>query len=266
MISFDVFKNGKRNAVTLSYDDGTVWDIKLIEILDKYNVKSTFHINSGLLDSGDKNYERLGKKDVADVYKNHEVSAHGVFHRDLIYLPLANIISEIFDDRKNLENLCGYPVRGLSYANGFYNDEVINALKTCGIEYARVAKSSNSFKLPENFLAWQPTCHHRDAVETCNRFLNNHNYEGKLLYVWGHSFEFQLNNNWHMIEELCKKLSDSDELWFATNIEIYDYVMAQRKLKISADNRIIYNPSYNSVWIMVDGEPCEIQGGETVLL
>ena len=73
MISFDVFKNGKRNAVTLSYDDRTVWDIKLIEILDKYNVNSTFHINSGLLDSGDKNYERLGKKDVADVYKNHEV-------------------------------------------------------------------------------------------------------------------------------------------------------------------------------------------------
>ena len=84
--------------------------------------------------------------------------------------------------------------------------------------------------------------------------------------MWGHSYEFQLNNNWNMIEEFCKKISDSNDLWFATNIEIYDYVMAQRNLKISADNKIIYNPSFESVWVMVNGEPLEVKGGKIVTL
>ena len=61
-------------------------------------------------------------------------------------------------------------------------------------------------------------------------------------------------------------MSECDDVWFATNIEIYDYVTAQRNLKISVDNKIIYNPSFQSVWIIVDGESCEIKGGELVRL
>ena len=34
---------------TLSFDDGVKQDKKLIEILDRYNIKCTFNINYGLL-------------------------------------------------------------------------------------------------------------------------------------------------------------------------------------------------------------------------
>jgi len=60
MISFDVYKDGKRNAVTMSYDDGTIYDVKLIEIFDKYGIKANFHLNSGRLDQG----RCLSKKDI----------------------------------------------------------------------------------------------------------------------------------------------------------------------------------------------------------
>ena len=150
MISFDIFKYGKRNALTLSYDDAPVCDIKLIEIFNKYGIKSTFHINSGLLD--DDTGWHVAKKDIKEVYKGHEISAHGLCHRPLTQLPSQNIIPEIIDNRRELECLCDYPVRGLSYANGFYNDEVISALRTCGIEYSRTGKSTKSFLLPQDFL------------------------------------------------------------------------------------------------------------------
>lgn len=44
------FENqGKMKAITFSYDDGTTQDIRLVELLNKYNLKSTFNINSELL-------------------------------------------------------------------------------------------------------------------------------------------------------------------------------------------------------------------------
>ena len=41
-------KDGKSKVLTLSYDDGVVQDIRLINILDKYGIRGTFNINTGM--------------------------------------------------------------------------------------------------------------------------------------------------------------------------------------------------------------------------
>ena len=41
--------NGKKKAVTFSYDDGVTQDIRLIEIFNRYGLRATFNLNSGLL-------------------------------------------------------------------------------------------------------------------------------------------------------------------------------------------------------------------------
>ena len=41
--------NGKMKAITFSYDDGVTQDKRLIEIFNKYGLKATFNLNSGLL-------------------------------------------------------------------------------------------------------------------------------------------------------------------------------------------------------------------------
>jgi len=41
------------------------------------------------------------------------------------------------DDRKNLENIVGYTVRGLSFPNGSYNRLIKEMLPFLGIEYAQ---------------------------------------------------------------------------------------------------------------------------------
>ena len=43
-----LFPGGKKKAFTLSYDDGITQDRRLIGILDRYRVKATFNLNSGL--------------------------------------------------------------------------------------------------------------------------------------------------------------------------------------------------------------------------
>ena len=44
-----------------------------------------------------------------------------------------------------MERVAGYPVVGMSYPSGSYNDEVVTVLRACGIVYARTVKSTGGF-------------------------------------------------------------------------------------------------------------------------
>ena len=263
MITLNLFPEGRRFAVTFSYDDGTPFDHKLVDIFNAYGIKATFNLNSAR--KGTEGFV----KDLG-IYKGHEIACHGKTHASLAYLPIQGIYEEIYTDRMVWEEVTGAPVRGLAYSNGSYNDAVINALKNCGIVYARTTQTTMGFELPADFLAWHPTCHHKDAPELAKRFMEKilptPYYSGKLFSVYGHSYEFDRDENWDMIERVCKMLGGNKEIWYATNIEIFDYVTAARRLIISADQKTVYNPSVQTVWFTSDGEPIEIKGGEMVKL
>ena len=62
----------------------------------------------------------------------------------------------------------------------------------------------------------------------------------------------------------CRKLAHNDELWYATNIEIYDYVQAYKSLRYSADGRMICNPTLLTVWLDVDGKLYSVNPGDTI--
>ncbi len=248
MILFNLLKDGKKNAVTLSYDDAPVHDRRLVDIFNKYGMKATFHINSGVLGE---NNGKIEPEEIKELYKNHEVACHGVMHARLDLLSKGECVTELYEDRKALEQLCGYIVRGLSYAYGRYTDDVLKAVENCDIEYSRTVKGTMNFEFPENWLEWNPTCHHNNCLEYGEKFLNS--IEGftsgpRLLYVWGHSYEFSRQDNWDVIEEFCKLVGGRDDIWYATNIEIYDYIKAQRSLIVSVDGKTVYNPSGQEVW------------------
>lgn len=44
-----VYPQGKAKALTLSYDDGQIYDRRLVEIMNKNGLKGTFHLNSAKL-------------------------------------------------------------------------------------------------------------------------------------------------------------------------------------------------------------------------
>jgi len=84
------------------------------------------------------------------------------------------------------------------------------------------------------------------------------------LYIWGHSLEFDRNNNWDHMEAICSKLSGNPDIWYATNIEICDYVQAYKSLIYSADGHKVYNPTLLTIWLDVDGKLHTIKSGETI--
>lgn len=70
----------------------------------------------------------------------------------------------------------------------------------------------------------------------------------RLFYIWGYSFEFERDNNRELLENICIKLSNKSDIWYATNMEVYNYVQAYNALSFSADGTIIYNPTLYTVW------------------
>ena len=262
-IALRVFPGGKQKALTLSYDDGVCADRRLVDIFNRHHLKATFHLNSAFL--GDE--KRVRKDEVAQLYQGHEVATHSAQHPTLTLVPRDHVVSQIVLDRLELEKLTGYPVRGHSYPNGRFNDEVVDTLRTLGIAYARTTLSHGLFTLPDNPLMWHPTCHHRDnLLERARQFkaLDPKSFP-QLFYVWGHSYEFDNADNWDLIEAFSDYISHDESIWYATNIEIIDYLTAFYRLVVSYDGSIVHNPSAISVWLWVDGQGVvEIQPGQTL--
>ena len=84
-----------------------------------------------------------------------------------------------------------------------------------------------------------------------------------MFYLWGHSYEFEGNNNWEVIEEFAEFMSGRDDIWYATNIEIYDYQAAFKQLLFSMDGKIVTNPTAYELWFFLNGEEYSIKPGET---
>ncbi len=246
-----VYPKGKRKALTFSYDDGQVYDRKLVEIFNRYGMKGTFHINSGTLSREEDNEVFITAKELAELFKGHEVACHGVEHRNLPTITRQQAALEIGEDRKALEKLTGNMIKGMSYAFGNYSGVVKEILKDQGIKYCRTVNSTGGFFPPVDFLEWHPTCHHDNRLlEFGDRFLDVAGfYELPLMYVWGHSFEFGRSGDWSVIEAFAEKMSGKEDIWYATNMEICNYIEAVRRQEFSADGNTMYNPTAITIWV-----------------
>ncbi len=275
------FPGGKTKAVTLSYDDGCREDLRLADTIDKHGMKCTFNLNSSRLIEGDALTLGEAKGLVAN---GHEVAVHGKYHIACGISPAVEGIRDVLDCREELENVFGMIIRGMAYpdtgitafANGTHYSTVRKYLKDLGIVYSRTLGSDNDrFELPADWFAWMPTAHHNntDIFDYIEKFVScdvNSQYcaarHPRLFYLWGHSYEFECNNNWDLLERICEKLGGKEDVWYATNIEIYDYVNAYNTLVWSADCKTVYNPTLYNVYFNVMGEDYCVPSGETLTI
>ena len=225
--------NGKKKAVTFSFDDGVLQDIRLIEIFNKYGLKGTFNLNSGLQGLGGE-FERNGKmvrhdrvlvNKIKEVYAGHEVAVHTIVHPTLTTLDEATIIYQVEEDRKQLSKLCGYEVIGMAYPNGPNDDRVAKIIAdNTPIRYARTIAATRSFAVQkENLLRYNPTVYFIDPCfeEIVDKFLASESEEDQLLYIWGHAYEMDAEFiSWEKMEDICKKLSGRADIFYGTNKEV----------------------------------------------
>ena len=276
------YPNGKAKAVTFSYDDGVRQDKRLAALFTEYGMKATFNFNCEFMRGVNFTKEQIQEYFLSH---GHEIAVHGANHRANGNMRPIEGIRDVLDCRLELEERCDRIIRGMAYPDSgitsmgnFGNYEMIkNYLTELDIAYARtLGGDNNDFLLPLDFHAWMPSAHHNNPkiMQYIDEFLaldiSTKAYHARrmprLLYIWGHSYEFDQNNNWEHIEAICQKLADREDLWYATNIEICDYVQAYKRLIYSADGHKIYNPSVLKVWLDIDGVLYSVAPGETLCL
>lgn len=257
------FPGGKHKILTMSYDDGKLQDRRLVAVFNKYGIKGTFHLNSGLFEQD----IRLKPEEITTLYTGHEIACHTLTHPTIARCPLSSVVNEIAQDRINLERILHRPVLGLSYPNGSYSREIEDMLPALGIKYSRIVGDSDSFDLPSNLYEWKATCHHNhNLLKLGEQFaaLNKSQYL-YMMYVWGHSYEFERDNNWELIETFCKLMGGREDIWYATNLEYVSYMEAARQLVYAYDLSFVYNPTATSIWIAINGKNyLEIPAGTQV--
>lgn len=279
------YPEGKAKAVTLSYDDNHKFNLHLMDIIDRYGLKCTFNINSGgiLRNIEGTSPTCLSVDDLNTMLDHgHEIAVHGSEHIAPGMTPLANAVRDDVHGREELEKLLGRIIRGMAYPNSgirrFYNgatyEEVRAYLKAMGIVYARSLGADNDrFELPADWYNWCATAHHNNGAifNYIDKFLALDLSQGypnaiysRLFYIWGHSFEFENKGNWDRLEEISQKLGGHDDIWYATNIEIYDYVQAFNAMQSSMDNTIFYNPTCTTLWFRADDKDYSLAPGETL--
>lgn len=219
-------------AVTLSYDDGVNSDKKLLEILNKYNIKCTFNLNSGIMTEENNrsnngvNIYRMKPDNMKQLYAGHEIAVHGAKHlwpKDL--KTDEDFKVEFFDDAVALENIFDKRMQGMAYAFGDYPDKAVEYLKGIGIKYGRTTNGTHSFDIQTDLLRFNPTCHHNDEklTELCEKFISMKADKPQIFYLWGHSYEFDVNDNWEIIENFCKTIANRDDIFYGTNTEVFEY-------------------------------------------
>ena len=275
------FPEGKAKAVTLSYDDGVRQDLRLAELTAKRGIKCTFNINSALVEK-EPGGVRLTWDEIRSgiLAKGHEVAVHGEYHLAPCASRTLVGLRDALNCRLRLEQELGTIIRGMAYPNsgvtrftaGTDYETVRRYLEDIGIVYSRSLGGDNdSFLLPEDWYRWIPTAHHDNpkALDWAREFrdidlggMHVDYRNSRLFYLWGHSYEFDRNNNWDRIESICDILAESGA-WFATNTEIYDYVTAFRSLVFSADGSLCYNPTLFDLYFETEKQTYRVRPGET---
>lgn len=226
--------------LTFSFDDGVLQDRHLLSLLNKYGLKATFNLNSsllglsGFLDINKKtvNYGKLLPSEVKNLYTGHEVAAHTLTHPNLTQENDEDVIYQVEEDRKRLSELVGYEVIGMAYPCGGVNndDRVAEIIRlNTGIKYARTISSTHSFDLPENLFRFNPTVYISEPdvmFELAKEFISLKTESPKIFYVWGHSYEFDAEENigWDRFEEFCRLISGKEDIFYATNKEVFSAV------------------------------------------
>ena len=224
--------NGKIKAVTFSFDDNVTQDIRAIEIMNKYGIKGTFNLNSGLIglegnlvrEGFSVTHNKNAAADIPRIYAGHEIAAHSVTHPTLTSLSDEEVIRQVEDDRIALSEIAGYEVVGMAYPNGPFDARVADLIRNhTGIKYSRTVVSTYKYDTQTDLITFHPTLHHREdnVLEVCEKFFALQTDKPQTLYIWGHAYEMDIGSDgWERFEALCKFVGGKSDVFYGTNREV----------------------------------------------
>lgn len=145
------FLNGKPVVFTTSWDDGHALDVRIADMLARYNLQGTFYVNQH---RGDNNF--LSPDRIRELSQRFEIGAHTLTHPDLTKLDEQALKEEIEGSKKYLEDIIGKEVLMFCYPKGLYFELVKRHVASAGFLGARTV-AKYAFMRPEDHFAMGTT-------------------------------------------------------------------------------------------------------------
>lgn len=213
-----------------SWDDGHPLDLKIADLLDRYDLSGTFYIP--IRNSEGRNV--MEKADIRILDENFEIGSHTHDHIFLDKLSPKDCFSQISLGKSVLEEYLGHPVDGFCYPGGKYNENIIKAVKNLNISHARTVKNfflnlnEDNYQIPttlqfyphkkfvycsnyvkhnhllNRFPAFKSMVSGKDWFNSLILLLDKYIDSDKIFHIWGHSWEIEENNLWHDLENFLK--------------------------------------------------------------
>jgi len=101
---------------------------KLLKLFEKHNIKSTFFVVSGHVESHKQLLNRIRNG-------GHEIASHTMTHRSLLNLTDMEILSEVCDSKKMLEDAISAEVLGFRAPAFGINTKIATAIEQSGYQY-----------------------------------------------------------------------------------------------------------------------------------
>ena len=218
--------------VAQCWDDGVLNDVRLTELLRKYNAKATFNLNPGLheksrriTDRGHKFKDvyftgKLSLDELTDVYEGFQVASHGMRHKNAGLVPDDEFMADALDARKYLEDRFQRECRGFAWPCGRHTPETRRRMHEAGFAYGRTTGNTDCVVPCKDTMALDSSCHFLNP-DFRKIFEKAKNSSG-VFYFWGHSYEMMDDRQlWAQTEENIRFLSeDPDVVW----VDVIDLV------------------------------------------
>lgn len=199
----------RRKIFLLSFDDGTVWDGRLVELLNRYGIRGTFNLNSGLEDFVWEFEDRFPVRrqilaDIGDQYAGHEIAGHSLHHHRLDQLSPPQLRREVEEDAERLKEMFSLENIGFGVPFTVCGEREVKIIKRL-VRYIRLSEFSDSFALPEDeyHIPIHGLYNDPDIREKLQRFAES-DLPVSLFVMAGHSYELEALGHWEYMEELLK--------------------------------------------------------------
>ncbi len=233
---------------TTSWDDGSVHDTRLADLLSEHGIRGTFYIPV-------KNREissLLSPASIRSLSANFETGGHTYSHCILTEVPEKTAEEEIKKGKEALENITGKSLSAFCFPRGKYRTIHVRMMRDAGFLFGRTVSNFHTGKLMRNenklmdvSIQFYP---HKNTVYLRNTLLEG-NFEGwrnfmsasvkargafslhrELLslalgrkgcfHLWGHSWEIEKYGLWDELSSFLKHVSSLPEVVHCTNTEL----------------------------------------------
>jgi len=265
-----LYPGGKKKAFNITYDDGVLQDVRFVQLLNRYSLKGTFNLNSGLMKTGfswthpnGMEVKRLSPARAQGLYAGHEIASHTLSHPYMDSLSREEILRQMQGDKDALEELFGSPVRGFAVPFSYYSDLIADCARESGFEYARMSEFSESYVPCRDWYYWKAGVYHiqPQLTDFVAGFLNT-DQELAVCQIVGHSYDLDAENLWGTLELICAAVAAQEDVWSCTNLELVRYLKAMERCTLSDGH--IHNHSDQPLWFEIGGGPRILFPGEEI--